>query len=147
MVLKLVQLASSSFGRHALSRIVKNALVIMLLVGGIVQLSAQSIIIVDDIHPREGNGHHLEQIRFEIPNDAEVSLYPNPRSERGPVYLRSSHSIQELSLVTLLGQVVSHIEPTKTQQYQITVPRTMEPLYFVRVRTEKGVHVLTLRNE
>ena len=83
----------------------------------------------------EGTTHVSEEIGI---NHSEISAYPNPF--RDILNIQSEAKIQEITVTGITGQIF--LQTDQSSGLNLELSKLPSGIYLVRVKTEKGIHIL-----
>ena len=83
---------------------------------------------------------NIAEVRFDniTPSEASLSIYPNPASKTGNVFIRltnSSDMIRHITVTNAVGEVVYNTDTDNNMNYSLSDHRLPEGLYIITVHT------------
>jgi hypothetical protein len=71
-------------------------------------------------------------------NVSDVIIYPNPSRNVIQIETSGVHLLRNIEVIDLLGNTITTIVPTSTQQQQLSVEALTSGVYFVRISSNNG---------
>ncbi len=96
--------------------------------------TSEAYYFIDDVSVVDCTGVGISEVN----DDAEVSVYPNPASNKITIE-STKYKVQSIKMYDVLGEEVNSLKPTGNSKIEIDVSNLTQGVYFVTIQTEKGI--------